>query len=339
MITKKKGCKFSSNKIKQLQKQGFVKKSMNHTLRSAEKELDKAYKEYWKAKKDSKQLRTTFIEALATSRAEKHGHDAANILRQMFTWEKQRHSARAIKNTLEQFHSGGVTKVAVKQPDDTTHEYTTKEAIEQACIDENQKKFSQTNDTPCMTRPLVSDIGYMGISDSCEKILANTYTCPPNSHPFAQEFFDQFKRAVPIHANLEPYISSKNYKRGWRKMKEQTTSGISGMHFGHMKSCAQDKFLCEVESAISNIPYSTGYTPHSWKRGVNVMIHKKNNSDLVTNLRTIVLTEADFNFNNKYLGKTTLYQAEKFNAIAKEQYGSRKGKSATRQYKFKILLG
>ena len=71
-----------------------------------------------------------------------------------------------------------------------------------------------------------------------------------------------------------------------------------------------------------------GIHPTAWRRGVNVMIHKKTNSDLVTNLRKIVLTEADFNFNNKYLGKTTLFQAEKYNAIAKEQYGSRKGKSA-----------
>ena len=76
-------------------------------------------------------------------------------------------------------------------------------------------------------------------------------------------------------------------------MKEQTTSGILGMHFGHMKSCAHGKSFCEVESAISNIPYSTGYTPTAWRRGVNVMIHKKTNLDLVTNLRTIVLTEAN----------------------------------------------
>lgn len=182
---------------------------MNNSLQSAEKELGKAYKEYWKAKKESKHLRTTFIEALANARAEKQGNNAATTLRQMYTWEKQRHSARAIKNTLAQFHGGGVTKIAVTLPDGSIEEHTTKEDIEKACIEENLKKFSQTFDTPCMTEPLLPDIGCMGTSNACDHILEGTYTCPPNSHPYAQEFFDQFKQAVPDSATVNPYISSK----------------------------------------------------------------------------------------------------------------------------------
>ena len=42
-------------------------------------------------------------------------------------------------------------------------------------------------------------------------------------------------------------------------------------------------------------------------------------------MRTVVLTEADFNFNNKILGKMTMDHAEAVKAIPKEQYGSRKG--------------
>ena len=37
---------------------------------------------------------------------------------------------------------------------------------------------------------------------------------------------------------------------------------------------------------------------------------------------------SDFNFNNKILGRQSLAHAEKNGLIAKEQYGSRKGKSA-----------
>ena len=56
------------------------------------------------------------------------------------------------------------------------------------------------------------------------------------------------------------------------------------------------------------------------------MIHKKAGVNLVTKLRTIALLEADFNFNNKILGRTTLKHAEDNELIAKEQYGSRPGK-------------
>jgi hypothetical protein len=59
--------------------------------------------------------------------------------------------------------------------------------------------------------------------------------------------------------------------------------------------------------------------------------------DLVTKVRTITLTEADFNFNNKLLGKTTLQHTEDNNLLAKEQYGSRKGKSAIEHVTHKRL--
>jgi hypothetical protein len=41
-------------------------------------------------------------------------------------------------------------------------------------------------------------------------------------------------------------------------------------------------------------------------------------------LCTILLFEADFNQNNKRLGRQAMYLAEKYNAIAVEQFGSRK---------------
>ena len=41
------------------------------------------------------------------------------------------------------------------------------------------------------------------------------------------------------------------------------------------------------------------------------MIHKQMHEDLVTKLRTITLTEADFDFNNKILGRAAIYHAEK----------------------------
>ena len=44
----------------------------------------------------------------------------------------------------------------------------------------------------------------------------------------------------------------------------------------------------------------------------------------VDKLRTILLYEADFNLNNKYIGQGMMHKAEKAKVLAKEQYGSRK---------------
>ena len=48
-------------------------------------------------------------------------------------------------------------------------------------------------------------------------------------------------------------------------------------------------------------------------------------------MRSVVLTEADFNSNNKVLERRAIQCAEKLNNIAPEQYGSRKHKSAIDQ--------
>ena len=58
------------------------------------------------------------------------------------------------------------------------------------------------------------------------------------------------------------------------------------------------------------------------------MIYKKASLDRVDKLRTIVLNEADANFNYGRLGREMMNHAERHDMIAREQYGSRKGHSS-----------
>ena len=62
------------------------------------------------------------------------------------------------------------------------------------------------------------------------------------------------------------------------------------------------------------------------------MIKKKIGLNTVHSPRSVVLTEANFNFNNNFLGRQAIQHAEDINApIAQEQYGRHKGKSAIDQ--------
>ena len=61
------------------------------------------------------------------------------------------------------------------------------------------------------------------------------------------------------------------------------------------------------------------------------MIEKKAGEFHVRNLRTILLLEADFNQGNKRLGRELMFNAEKLNRLAREQYGSRKFYTAINQ--------
>ena len=52
------------------------------------------------------------------------------------------------------------------------------------------------------------------------------------------------------------------------------------------------------------------------------MILKKEGNTDIDKLRTLVLFEADFNHNNKFLGRSMMHHMVDSNALAKEQYSS-----------------
>lgn len=112
-------------------------------------------------------------------------------------------------------------------------------------------------------------------------------------------------------------------------MKEKTScSNSAGLHFGMFKSGVQSKTIADFEATMSNIPYCTGFAPSRWTQATNVMIEKKDGNRRVDKLRTIVLFEPDFNFNNKKMGRDTMNHAEKYSLLAEEQFGGRKKKTA-----------
>jgi len=78
----------------------------------------------------------------------------------------------------------------------------------------------------------------------------------------------------------------------------------------------------------TNFPYAT---PQRWRFGTDVMFEKKPGNFCVDKLRLILLYKADFNQNNKFLGRAMMRNAELQKLLAPEQYGSRKKMSAIDQ--------
>jgi hypothetical protein len=104
-----------------------------------------------------------------------------------------------------------------------------------------------------------------------------------------------------------------------------------------MKAHGQSKHITEVDTIMANLPFRHGFSPERWKKGVDVMLEKKPGVRQLSTLRAILLYEADFNQNNKRLGREMLFRAEQHNAVAIEQFGSRKNMSAIDQSLNKTL--
>ena len=139
---------------------------------------------------------------------------------------------------------------------------------------ENHNKYRQTINTPCLQPPLRNELGLDGNTSAGRDILNGNYQPPTNTSKYTKELLLQLKRFQIKQPFPEAKITSSLYQSGWKAMNEHISSGLSGIHFGHMKSCAMDSDLSDFESSLSNIPYTTGYTPPEWQTDTLVMIKK-----------------------------------------------------------------
>ena len=113
------------------------------------------------------------------------------------------------------------------------------------------------------------------------------------------------------------------HMHGWRKAREFTATGPSGLTFSHFMVATHDPLLASFDVTMANIPYATGYSPLRWQSGTDVMIPKSTASLRVDKLRTILLLDPEFNQDNKMLGQSLMSQAEQFShQMPAEQYGS-----------------
>jgi hypothetical protein len=55
--------------------------------------------------------------------------------------------------------------------------------VEDACIHENAARFSQTEDTPSMTYPLIDELGYLAKTEQADEILSGTYQAQDGTDP------------------------------------------------------------------------------------------------------------------------------------------------------------
>ena len=326
IISWKLGRKTNSKYLRRLEKKTKLMGSRNTTIAEARTALAQAFAEYWDVKRQADDLRTTFLQKKAKELAKTNKLEVTNVYTQLITREQQRRSARKIKYVLNTVLGGGVTKVSLLNPQGEWEETSDKRRIEQGCAHENASKYRQTENTPCMMGQLADDLGYLGNTASAQQILEGTYIPPPGTNQYTIEYLSQLK--YDLNAHKDPPIATlptKEYMEGWKKKKEFTSAGKTGWTFSHSKTCALTQNAADFEATMAHIPYISGYTPKEWQVGVDIMIYKKANLDRVDKLRTIVLKEADANFNDGRLGRDMMNHAERHGMIAREQYGSRKG--------------
>lgn len=335
IIRKCEGKKIDSRYLKRTLKAADIGDQSLITISEAKENLQTSLTTYRYLKKDAYAARSTWLEEVATARAEEGNISAAQEMRNLVTRERQRNDARQIRFALAENTRRGLGSIEVQRSDGSWQELTEQHDIETALLEELEKRFNQASQTPFCTEPLLSDIGPLGTGKGSAQILAGLYTPQSVIDPWTSRLLPYLQQAIPTDPVYD--ISEDEYRYSWSKVKERTSAGPSGITIPHMKAHCTSSKLLKIDTRMANLPFRYGFALNRWKKGLDVMLEKKPGVRQISTLRAILLYEADFNQNNKRLGRDMLRRAEKFGCVALEQYGSRKNLSAVDQSLNKIL--
>jgi len=202
-----------------------------------------------------------------------------------------------------------------------------KDHIEKACLAEAHHHFTQAAITPILR--LLRDVGLDNLgmgSLAFRQILDGTFDMSAIQDLYTLQLLTHLGR--PPGMTEIALRTEAEYRAGWKKAKEQTSSSPSGVHFGHYIASIEEMVLEKINRLMATIPLLTGISPTRWCRTLNVMLEKMAGNCSVEKLCIIMLFEADFNNNNKWLGRAIMANAERQQLLAPEQCGSCKGKAA-----------
>ena len=296
--------------------------------------INQAFTEYKVLRKNDRQLSRTYRDELAIAKAEEGNLTVAGVIRGLDSIETQRKVARRIKQTLGKTGSKGTSKIEIKNPDGTIREITDPDEMTELIAEENREKFHQTYNCPLFQKQLLEDLGLLGDGPEVINVLNGTYQ-PPEGTSWATRRWLKHMKIQDPSACKEITTSLAEYRQGWKKANERTASGE--LHMGHFKASARHSRLGWMNFVMAVLPYTAGYVPRRWRKGTDVMLLKKDENFLLSKLRTIVLYEADFNHENKRLGRSAMKQAVAKGNIAKEQF-SRPARSAQENVICKRLI-
>ena len=130
---------------------------------------------------------------------------------------------------------GGLMKASVQQ-DREQIELMEKSAIENAIYEKNKQKFTQTNSTLAMNKPLVLEMEFLGDSIACKVILEGEYELLSYLDCYSKAYIKVLAKPTYTINTPQAVVPTETFKLDWFKIKKATLAGISSIYFSNMKA-------------------------------------------------------------------------------------------------------
>jgi hypothetical protein len=305
-------------------------------------EVRQALQEY---QVDHEQRRQNWLESMAEAHAERAWQQrggsgerseeeeadfadlAENWYRRLIRQEEQRRAAFAVRVATGRLpQRQGITALIAPGPQGERMRLDQRKDMERALLIEAARRGNQAAGSSFLQEPLATLVGPTGISEFTRQVVSGSYPQVECADEYAQSMLGYFGigTGTPMRLKWE----ADRYTRAWRRVCEQTSSSPFSPHMGHYKAALYSDTVHQIHSRMAWLPFVTGYSPQRWQRAVGVVIYKQPGNINIERMRGIDLFAADYNMNNKILGREMMSHAEQQGRVAPEQYGSRKAHSA-----------
>ena len=317
-----------SQKIKRMiKKYKYTGKTRFESMEEIEKTLAESVKEYGVFRKRASECRWEYIHNIATELGEQSNHGREHHFKILQHREITKEHFQRIKKAEGKIGKAGVDRIQIDDDEQGTTRITyDKHTIEEEIMKVNKEKLLQAATTPLRHGELSILLGEQGDFEKWESILKKCIHLPMNAEDDIRLWYEYITN-YEQHKPSDFMWTTEEYVNSWKRMKEDKTT-LPGIQVAHIKCLEPHSMAADVMSKLALIPLMTGYSPVTWRQGIDSMIPKKTADLRPAKLRLILLMDARFNHNNKLIGKKMMEYGEKHGLLASEQYGSRKQKSS-----------
>jgi hypothetical protein len=116
-----------------------------------------------------------------------------------------------------------------------------------------------------------------------------------------RELFEEIAhiRGMVPSDSANSLISQEHWQQRWKKVKDDTSSSQSGLHFGHHIAGTDCDYISQFHALRVSLALKKGIVLERWSKFLSVMLEKMFGVRLVSKLQAILLMEADFSTMNK----------------------------------------
>eukprot|EP00956_Cyclotella_meneghiniana_P027276 scaffold60862_cov41-Cyclotella_meneghiniana.AAC.6 len=206
-------------------------------------------------------------------------------------------------------------------------ELKTQEEIQQAIWSNvHQSRYHMAEEAPICQGKLRGEFGYNAETIAARQVLEGTYQFGDDFHEGTRRICEAIAdvRGMVSEDSVDHIISREIWQQKWRKKKEETSSSVSKLHFGHYISGAHSDVISDFHALKTSLAIVHGIALKRWSSGLCVMLEKKLGVRLINKLRAILLMEADFNAANKIIyGERMMDNVRKYQLMPDDIFSER----------------